>query len=143
MEYVMFPVIDPEATGRNIQRLRQQRGLPVRALQAYFGFTEPQAIYKWQSGRSLPTVDNLLALSALLGVPMDRILVVRPNLSIAKQQAKPAASCFCQTNTAVPSKSAVSSTFPVAAHSQPRTNICRNCRGAKLTMVFSPRPWPV
>ena len=94
MEYVMFPVIDPEATGRNIQRLRQQRGLTVRDLQAYFGFTEPQAIYKWQSGRSLPTVDNLLALSALLGVPMDRILVVRPNLSIAKQQAKPAASCF-------------------------------------------------
>ena len=94
MEYVMFPVIDPEATGRNIQRLRQQRGLTVRDLQAYFGFTEPQAIYKWQSGRSLPTVDNLLALSALLGVPMDRILVVRPNLSIAKQQAKPAASCY-------------------------------------------------
>ena len=126
MEYVMFPVIDPEATGRNIQRLRQQRGLTVRDLQAYFGFTEPQAIYKWQSGRSLPTVDNLLALSALLGVPMDRILVVRPNLSIAKQQAKPAASCFFglfQIRTATPSKSAVSSTFPVAAHSQPRTNI--------------------
>ena len=94
MEYVMFPVIDQEATGRNIQRLRQQRGLTVRDLQAYFGFTEPQAIYKWQSGRSLPTVDNLLALSALLGVPMDRILVVRPNISVAKQQAKPAASCY-------------------------------------------------
>ena len=126
MEYVMFPVIDPEATGRNIQRLRQQRGLSVRDLQAYFGFTEPQAIYKWQSGRSLPTVDNLLALSALLGVPMDRILVVKSNIRIAKQQAKPAASCFMllyQIRTAAPSKSAVSSTFPVAAHSQPRTNI--------------------
>lgn len=126
MEYVMFPVIDLEATGRNIQRLRQQRGLSVRDLQAYFGFTEPQAIYKWQSGRSLPTVDNLLALSALLGVPMDRILVVKSNIRIAKQQAKPAASCFSglfQIRTATPSKSAVSSTFPVAAHSQPRTNI--------------------
>lgn len=96
MEYVLFPVIDPEATGRNIQRLRQQRGLTVRDLQAYFGFTEPQAVYKWQSGRSLPTVDNLLALSALLGVPMDQILVVKSNIRIAKQQAKPAASCFYQ-----------------------------------------------
>ena len=94
MEYVMFPVIDPEATGRNIQRLRKQRGLTVRDLQAYFGFTEPQAVYKWQSGRSLPTVDNLLALSALLGVPMDQILVVKSNIRIAKQQAAPAASCF-------------------------------------------------
>lgn len=143
MEYVMFPVIDLEATGRNIQRLRKQRGLTVRQLQAYFGFTEPQAIYKWQSGRSLPTVDNLLALSLLLDVPMDRILVVKSNFRNAKQQAVPAASCFCQIRTAAPSKSAVSSTLPVATHSQPRTNIWRSCRGAKLTMVFSPRPWPV
>ena len=75
MEYVMFPVIDPEATGRNIQRLRQQRGLTVRDLQAYFGFTEPQAIYKWQSGAALPTVDNLIILAALLQVRIDDILV--------------------------------------------------------------------
>ena len=60
-----FPVIDPVATGANIVRLRIQRGLSVRDLQAYFGFEEPQAIYKWQRGQSLPTVDNLYALSAL------------------------------------------------------------------------------
>ena len=41
-----FPVIDPVATGANIVRLRIQRGLSVRDLQAYFGFEEPQAIYK-------------------------------------------------------------------------------------------------
>ena len=48
-----FPVIDPVATGANIVRLRIQRGLSVRDLQAYFGFEEPQAIYKWQKGKSL------------------------------------------------------------------------------------------
>ena len=77
MERIPFPVIDPVATGKNIARLRAARGLTVRDVQVYFGFAEPQAIYKWQSGRSLPSLDNLYALSALLGVPMERILVPR------------------------------------------------------------------
>ena len=66
MNTTPFPVIDLAATGRNIQRLREERDLTVRDLQAYFGFEEPQAIYKWQKGKSLPTVDNLYALAALL-----------------------------------------------------------------------------
>lgn len=49
-----FPVIDPVATGANIVRLRIQRGLSVRDLQAYFGFEEPQAIYKWQKEKACP-----------------------------------------------------------------------------------------
>ena len=43
--------------------------------QAYFGFEYPQAIYKWQHGECLPTVDNLLALARLLRVPMEDLLV--------------------------------------------------------------------
>ena len=70
-----FPVIDLAATGDNIRRLRVERGLTVRDLQSYFGFEEPRAIYKWQKGESLPTVDNLYALGNLLEVPMDQILV--------------------------------------------------------------------
>ena len=42
-----FPVIDPIATGENILRLRKAKGLSVRDLQSWFGFEEPQAIYKW------------------------------------------------------------------------------------------------
>ena len=90
-----FRVIDPVATGANIVRLRKERGLTVRDLQAYFGFEEPQAIYKWQRGHSLPTVDNLYALGALLEVSMDDILVQsRPKLNIicCEQQAN-AAGC--------------------------------------------------
>ena len=40
------------------------------------GFEEPQAIYKWQQGAALPTVDNLVVLSAVFGVPLERILAV-------------------------------------------------------------------
>ena len=77
MNMKQFPVIDPIATGKNIIRLRAERGMSVRDLQAYFGFEEPQAIYKWQQGKSLPSVDNLYALGALFEVPMEDILVSR------------------------------------------------------------------
>lgn len=84
---MLFPVIDPVATGENILRLRKARGLTVRDLQNWFGFEEPQAIYKWQKGKSLPTVDNLYALGALFNVPMEEILVPRTvQLNISGQQ---------------------------------------------------------
>lgn len=70
-----YPVIDLIATGRNIEALRKQRGLSVRDLQDVLGFATPQAIYKWQRGASLPSVDNLVVLSAVLRVPIDKILV--------------------------------------------------------------------
>ena len=74
----VFPVIDLTATGSNIRRLRIERGLTVRDLQSYFGFEEPQAIYKWQRGESLPSVDNLYALGSILDVPIEQILVPMP-----------------------------------------------------------------
>lgn len=90
MRQKTFPVIDPAATGANIVRLRRARGLSVRDLQAYFGFEEPQAIYKWQKGKSLPTVDNLYALAALLQVTVDDILVpLKLHILPREQQAEP------------------------------------------------------
>ena len=70
-----MPVIDLTATGRNIVRLRVRAGLTVRELQDIFGFSTPQAIYKWQRGTALPTVDNLVVLSAVFGVRIDDILI--------------------------------------------------------------------
>ena len=94
MHMKQFPVIDPVATGKNIVRLRTERGLSVRDLQSYFGFEEPQAIYKWQQGKSLPTVDNLYALGALLEVPMDEILVsARPKLNMIVNEQQAGACC--------------------------------------------------
>ena len=61
------PVINMEATGKNIIRLRQNKGMSVKDLQDIFGFATPQAIYKWQRGTVLPTVDNLLILAEYNG----------------------------------------------------------------------------
>ena len=71
-----MPTIDMVATGRNIVRLREAAGLTVRDLQDIFGFATPQAIYKWQHGTAMPTIDNLVVLAAVLEVPMDAIIVI-------------------------------------------------------------------
>ncbi len=70
-----WPVIDMTATGSNIVRMRQNAGLTVKDLQDIFGFSTPQAIYKWQRGTAMPTVDNLVVLAAVFGVTIDDILV--------------------------------------------------------------------
>ncbi len=72
-----YPVIDIVATGRNIRRLRLEKGYSVNALQEYLGLSCPQGVYQWQAGRSLPSVDNLYAVSRLWGVSMNEILVER------------------------------------------------------------------
>jgi len=73
---ILFPTVDPVQTGVNIVRLRKAAGLTVHDLQLAFGFNSPQAIYKWQQGAALPTLDNLVVLAAVLQVRMDDILVI-------------------------------------------------------------------
>lgn len=70
-----YPVIDVVATGARIKELRKKKNLRVEDISRYMGFESEQAIYKWQRGDSLPTVDNLYALSKLFEIPIDDILV--------------------------------------------------------------------
>ena len=75
MRQIPFPVIDLQATGENILRLRKEAGYSVRDLQQYLGFEQPQAIYKWQRGECLPTFDNMYAIACYFNVTIDDILV--------------------------------------------------------------------
>lgn len=69
-----IPAIDMAQTGRNIIKFRKAAGLSVKNLQDIFGFSTPQAIYKWQQGLAMPTIDNLVVLATVLGVKIDDIL---------------------------------------------------------------------
>ena len=71
-----IPTVDLNKTGQNNCILRKQSGISVKELQELLGFATPQAIYKWQHGDSLPTVDNLVALSVIFAVPIDEIVAV-------------------------------------------------------------------
>lgn len=68
--------IKPEETGKRIASLIKSRGYTVKDIQQICGFENPQAVYKWLSGRSLPSIDNLLILSRVLHMNMEEILVV-------------------------------------------------------------------
>ncbi len=77
-----MPVINMTATGMNIARLRKNAGMTVRDLQAIFGFANPQAIYKWQRGETMPTLDNMIVLAAVFNVTVDEILVLEERFQI-------------------------------------------------------------
>ena len=80
----IFPAIDMAKTGENIINLRKKAGLSVKDLQEVFGFSTPQAIYKWQQGLALPTIDNLVVLAKLLDVKVDDILVIDTQIEMQK-----------------------------------------------------------
>ena len=69
---------------RNIARLRKAAGLTVKELQSLFGFATPQAIYKWQHGAAMPTIDNLIALAMIFEVSMEDIIVLNVNARARK-----------------------------------------------------------
>lgn len=72
-----IPTIDTVATGKNIKKMREESGLTVSKLQSKLMLAIPNAIYKWQRGDSLPSIDNLVALSAIFNVKIDDILVIK------------------------------------------------------------------
>ena len=78
----IIPTIDMVQTGKNIQVLRQKAGLSVKDLQQIFGFATPQAIYKWQHGAALPTIDNLIVLAVVFGVTVDDVIVLQEDISL-------------------------------------------------------------
>lgn len=71
-----MPTIDMAATGKNIKDMRVAAGISIRSLQDVFGFATPQAIYKWQNGASMPTIDNLVILATVFGCKIDDLLIL-------------------------------------------------------------------
>jgi len=72
----IYMSISQQATGDKIKELLKEQGFTVRDIQCAMGFENPQAIYKWLSGKSLPSLDNLVILSKVLHTSMDEILVI-------------------------------------------------------------------
>lgn len=71
----MYPTIDMKATGIRIRQLMDERRLTVKDIRQYLNLASVQSIYHWLNGQSMPTIDNLYALSALFGTSMDSMIV--------------------------------------------------------------------
>ena len=70
----MIPTIDRKATGVRLRQLMDEKGFDVKLLREYLGLASVQSIYHWLNGISIPTVDNLYALSQLFEVPIDDMI---------------------------------------------------------------------
>ena len=70
----MTTTIDKAKTGQQIRLLMEKRGVTVRDVKNALSLACVQSVYHWLDGQSMPTLDNLYALSDLLKVPMDMLV---------------------------------------------------------------------
>jgi len=68
--------INMKETGNNISRMRKEKGITIRQIQEEMGFNTPQAIYKWQAGATLPSLENLVVLTEMFETTIAEIVVV-------------------------------------------------------------------
>ena len=70
-----YPVIDVTATGRNIGTMIRRSNYSVPDVADYLG-TSPSLVYRYIRGDVLPSTDRLLALSRLLDVTINDLILM-------------------------------------------------------------------
>ena len=70
-----YPVIDKVKTGKQLKQLIKNKGYTIKDIKQYLSLSCIQTIYRWFDGINIPSVDNLYALSVLLQVPIDRLII--------------------------------------------------------------------
>ena len=70
----MFPLIDKKKTGIHLRRIMDERGFTVKDIQQYLELASVQSVYHWLNGLSMPTIDNLYALSELFQLTIDDMI---------------------------------------------------------------------
>lgn len=68
--------IDIPRTGHRLKTMLKSAGYEVKDIQQYLHLSCPQSIYRWFKGKTLPSIEHLCALSILLGVHMEDLLVL-------------------------------------------------------------------
>ena len=72
---MVFPMIDSVKTGANIKAKSKAKGYSAENLKDVLGMGDKSNVYKWFRGESLPGLDNMIALSVLLGVTVNDLVV--------------------------------------------------------------------
>lgn len=69
--------IDQQRTGQKLKIMFKLAGYDVNYIQDYLNLSCPQPVYRWFKGQNLPSVEKLCALSSLLDVHMEELLVLQ------------------------------------------------------------------
>ena len=82
MEYCSIDMIK---TGQKIRELRIKKAITAENLAEMMGITS-QAVFRWQNGKALPSLDNMLLLASIFEVMVEDIVVFNePKKEITKQ----------------------------------------------------------
>ena len=73
---MIMPCIDMTGTGRNIAEMCKAHGMTMAQMADRIGVT-PVAVFKWKTGRNMPTIDNFIAMAWIFGVKVDDIIRIR------------------------------------------------------------------
>ena len=68
------PQIDLTATGNNIRRIRKELDISVLEISELL-MIDKQAVYRWEYGKSLPQLENFLALARMFHTTIENIIV--------------------------------------------------------------------
>lgn len=71
-----LPHINVDDTGKQLKRIRKEHNFSVQDIQHQIGLISAQAIYKWERGQALPSLDNIVILAKLYEVTLDDLLVI-------------------------------------------------------------------
>lgn len=69
--------VDMIETGNKIKEFLKDNGIKTKDVAEALGFTSAYPVYKWINGQNLPTIDNLVALADMIGVPITDLLVIK------------------------------------------------------------------
>lgn len=72
---MMLPAVDMKRTGENLRSLLKAEDIKVSDLTDALCVSDV-AVYRWLGGMRLPSYDNIVKLSAILGTPVDSIIAV-------------------------------------------------------------------
>ena len=120
MEPIYLSIRQKE-TGSRIRSLLQESGYTVRDIQNAMGFENPQAVYKWISGKCLPSLDNFLILSRLLNTSIEDILVIDGDIPRFRSKYREIRERFWKGKTDVSRNTFWLPQF----RTYPRSNVCR------------------
>ncbi len=72
-----MPTIDLPATGENIRTIMAANNVTAADIADMLGFTTLNAVYRWLRGETLPTIDNLVILAAVLNTTLNDLIIIR------------------------------------------------------------------
>lgn len=75
MKEYKYPIIDMEKTGEWLRYLCKRKNITVTDIQEKLQIASNQAVYAWFNGKTLPSLNNMLALSDLMGIKINDMVV--------------------------------------------------------------------